>query len=278
MRGTCVLTAMALLLSGAALAQEAENIIKGGDAESGSIWRVGDVKIVDGGEGGGKCFSSKKPATWVGKQRIAISPDKTYTLSASLKSGGKVKSRAYFGFVPYTAKGRQIGPQMVNAYPETSTTLAEDCKKTDKVVRIVDGSQWKAGRHWLIAFDVKEDLSDLPNFHLSSPHFDRLEKKDGYWEIELPRPCGQSYPKGTAVRAQRYGGTYMYALRGGQETPDKWTRCKVKVKGVTKSGARSTQFWPGTAYVELLVLANHGQARKDVDLLVDDISLAESDK
>lgn len=278
MRNRWLVALLIALFAGAALAQEAEDLVKGGDAETGSIWARGNVKIADGGEGGGKCFSTRTRGSWIGKQRIPVSPEKTYVLSASFKSTGKAKSRAYLGFVPFSAKGRQIGPQMVNVCLNTLTALAEDCKKTDKIIKIVDGAKWKTGRHFLIAFGAKKDFSDLPNSKLSSANFVKIEKKEGFWEVELKGPCGQAFPKGTQVRAQAFGGSYMYCLVAYKEIPDKWTRYTVKIKGMAKYGAPSNKFWPGTASVSLLALTNYGQTKGDMELLVDNISLVELDK
>ena len=59
------------------------------------------------------------------------------------------------------------------------------------------------------------------------------------------------------MRNAESGGTYNYAMNGGQAVPDHATVYEAAVTGVWKDGLYSdTVFRPGTAFIRPLVLAN----------------------
>jgi len=59
--------------------------------------------------------------------------------------------------------------------------------------------------------------------------------------------------------------------------PSQWTQVKGRISGVAKSDLPSDRWWRGTAYAQVLILANYGQG-KESEVLVDDITMTVVEK
>ena len=134
-----------------------------------------------------------------------------------------------------------------------------------------DASKWKKANFTLVAFNTKKDLSDLPN-NAMSPIIDKVEQKNGMWEVMLKSPMTKAYPAGTAIRQQTHGSTYMYTGAGYASTPQDWKEFSGKVKGIAKSGTPYNQWWAGTKKAKIVIFSLDG---KPVEMEFKDIKLVE---
>jgi hypothetical protein len=261
------------------------NLVQNGDAETGTLdgW-TGFKKVISNDPHSGKfCFSAIGNAQVTSTGYIPIDPNKTYTLTAWLKSTGQQPSIVYVGYVPYEAdKAEIVEHHMVDAYPGTETTLVEACSPKDKILKIADGSKWANSSTYPpagVAFDVDGSgkYDDLPNRKLTGFSDLRVENKGEYWEVHLSDACGQAYPAGTKVREHFAGGTLIYNAASAVPVPTQWTKYTGTIHGVALSGAPNDQWWHGTKYAQILLLLNFGQ-NDTVSVAVDDISMTVSDK
>ncbi|HRU06266.1 MAG TPA: hypothetical protein P5137_10900 [Candidatus Brocadiia bacterium] len=256
-------------------------LVQNGGAEDGSLanWSGFDAVVADNPHTGNHCFIRKGNSTVRSNAMIPVAPGKVYTLSGWFRSAGQEDSKIYFGYAPYDEKKRPIGPANVNPLAGTDTTLAQPCAKGDTVLKIKDGAKWSVLPHGCVAFDTDPsgEYKDLPNFNLSSFGIVKVEKKDDCWEVTLKTECGQDRPAGAPVRMHMSGGTYIYNAAGNATVPKDWKQFTGVIKGTAVAGAPSGQWWPGTRYVQILVLANFGQKDTAV-LMADDITLTEADK
>jgi len=271
-----------LLAAAAPAAEEPKPLVKNGDAEAGTVenWTGLSGVVSEGAHSGKHSFFSTKAATIRSKELIPVSPDKVYTLTGWFKSAGKEKSLVYLGYVPFDEKKRQISPAHVGVLVGTDTTLAEACKKDDKVLKVADASKWKPQPYGTVAFntDATGKYADLPNRNITSYGIVKVEKKEGHWEVHLKKKCNRAYPAGTNIRLHKSGGSYIYNAAGRRPAPkDKWQAFTGRILGEALQGAPSNRFWHGTRFVQILILSNYGQ-KKDVRMLVDDISVTESEK
>ena len=90
-----------------------------------------------------------------------IDPNASYELTIKIKYNGN-RSGISFGGGFMT----NVGSSHVFCQPETLTELAADFTKGDNEIIVKDASKWKTGR-FMVAFDAKEDASDLPNRKLT---------------------------------------------------------------------------------------------------------------
>lgn len=97
--------------------------------------------------------------------------------------------------------------------------------KGAKSLTVKDASKWKKGKHDYVAFNAKNDMSDIPNFELAGK-ITKIEKTGDVYTISFARPLRKAYPAGTKVRQHRAGGTYIYTKYG--KTPKEWASWKGK--------------------------------------------------
>lgn len=183
---------------------------------------TGKPKVAD--VDGEKAFVStvKGYRVYALSKKIKIDPDKKYKVSVKVKQISDKPSFIWVGFLPYTAKGKTIGLQHgANNTKGSFTALTAAVAKGAKSITVKDASKWKKGKHYYAAFNAKEDMSDIPNFALSS----MIAKIDGN-TISLTKPLTKAYPEGTMLRQHRSGGTYIYTKSG--KAPKEWTTWKGK--------------------------------------------------
>lgn len=200
-------------------------------------------------------------------KQYEIDPAATYVLSGKFrKLAENVKVPLYFGFALYDKNGKWIHGMEATPYPTTETVLTEAAKKGSRILKVKDASKWRKQTPY-IAFNVKSDLSDLPNRDIS-PAIVHCVKKGDVWQITLRYGLKKDYPAGTKVR-QQSGPPYRYICSGRQLKTD-WTTFKSgRIKGF---GTKHTQFWNGAKYIKIVIFSNIGRnvslAMKDVDFQI----------
>lgn len=279
--GMGVLSLVLMLTPAAGFAQEAANLVKNGGAEAGTLdnWHNFSKVVSEAPHSGKFCFLRQGDAMVSSRELIPIDPSKTYVLTGWFKSVGKKPSRIYLGCFLYDARKTRICPHEVQCIAGTETTLVEACKKEDTVLKIADGAKWTTKGRSCVAFEVDDsgNYADLPNRKTTNFGITKIENKGDHWEVHLAKKCNLAYPAGTKVR-KHVGGSWMYSAAAAANVPAKWTQYTGPIKGVATQGAPTGQWWPGTKYVRILLLANHGPTGKDAELLVDDISMTISDE
>jgi hypothetical protein len=241
-----------------------------------SAWK-GQLKAVTTGQhSGASCLETAGNNRLFSNKMYKIDAEKTYVLSGWFKSIGGNPSRLYFGFMPLDKNKKNIGSRTITVEPKTETVLAADCKPDDTVIKIKDGSKWRKHKYCVIAFnaDLSGEYKDLPNTNITKAGIVNVEKEGDIWAVTLSKPCGKAFPAGTPVREHRSASSYQYSAASNKKVPAEWTKYSGTVKGISLINTPTKQFWAGTAYVRILILANY-QAKDDETLLFDDIKLEE---
>jgi hypothetical protein len=241
-----------------------------------SAW-VGKLKTVSTGQHSGEqCFETTGYSKITSKKIYKIDPAKNYFLSGWFKSVGKQPGRLYFGFLPLDKNKKQIYSLSVNTVAKTDTVLAAACKPEDKVIKIKDGLKWKKHKYALIAFntDTEGKYKDLPNLTTSPCGITSIEKQGDVWVVTLVKACGKAFPAGTPVREHLSTSSYQYCGVGNAKIPAEWKEYSATVKGIGIVNIPNKEFWPGTAYVRIIMLINL-QSKDDELMLWDDIKLEE---
>ena len=177
----------------------------------------------------------------VSKQHVAFDRTKpgVFTFEYKLAPGAK-PVMFYAALDTRDAKGALLFGAHIFGYKETETELAAPTKKTDRVFKIKDAAKWqepKYRRGVMVAFDVKEDNSDLPNRRITS--LVKGISPDG--EVTLRYPVGAAYPAGTRIRIHRdtcsfgIGSTYL-------KPTAEWKKCTVKIRPAAEGDPGS--WWP----------------------------------
>jgi len=254
-------------------------LVRNGNAETGdtSNWNFDGVDSNDY-HSGAYSFYEQGAKTVTSGDFIPVNLNREYNLEGWFKSNGTGgESKLYFGYIPYDENKVRIANEHVHVILGTETTLYEACNSEDKIVKIVDGTNWYYTiTHEFMAFDIDDsgNYNDLPNRELSNVNIINLTDQGDYWEVEFNTNVGKTYPLGTKVRMHASGGSYMYVAAGGVLVPTSWTQYvdSSGVKGESLYGTGYDMWWRGTRYARILMLANYQQSA-DYKLKVDDISL-----
>ena len=214
-------------------------------------------------------IDNKKHVT--SKKFTPVKAGKKYILSGSFKSLGKAPSKVYYGFICYDKKKRQINSMHSNVIKGTATSLAKACKKGDKVLVVKANKKWKRG-NYAVAFNVKDDFSDLPNREVVYK-ISKVVPKGADIEVQLPKPLRKAYPAGTKVRLHNNSyGYYLYTAVVGNAMPKTW-KSYNKSASLAKPGQMGWQYLrPGTAFVKVVILPNYSK-KKDEKLAFKDLKL-----
>jgi len=219
--GSLFVAALGLGIANAAIVEEIKV-----SAEGAKKFTV-TPKIID--MDGKKVFATppKSYPIYALKKKIKVDPAVKYKVSVKVKQLGEVPALVYLGFIPYDAKGRVIGLQHGSNNTKGSfTTLAAAAAKGAKSLSVKDASKWEKGSYYFVAFNAKEDMSDMPNFDLAGT-ITKIEKTGDVYTITFAKALKKAYPAGTMVRQHRAGGTYVYTKNG--KSPKAWTDWKGRV-------------------------------------------------
>lgn len=230
---------------------------------------VGQIKCED--VDGKPCAVVDNGKTIVSKKMTPVEPGKQYMLSGSFKSIGDSLSKVYYGFICYDKNKKTIGTLHSNIIAGSATTLAEACKKGDKVLVLKANTKWKKGNYG-IAFNVKDDFSDLPNREIIYK-IAKVTKKGENIELQLHKPLKKAYSAGTKVRMHTSAyGSYLYTAACGAAVPKSWKVYQGSAV-LAKPGQMGWKYLrPGTAFIKVVILPNY-RKKKDEKLAFKDLKL-----
>jgi len=243
-----------------AYADESQNLLNNGNAADGlNNWK-NVPKVAADGPNGAKCFEVTNSREISSLEFIPVDTNSEYRLSGWFKSGNNKENVVYLGLLQFDANKKLITSTSVNALDQSETVLAVEAKAGDTVIKINDASKWEQllkAKRLVIVFgaDDSGEYKDLPNYRYCS--VSNLEKKGDIWEATLRKPLAESFTANTKVRAHWASDHYLYVFGGKKNFAD-WTKCGNVVKPESKFGAENN-FWHGTKYVQVLLLANDGQ-------------------
>lgn len=167
------------------------------------------------------------------------------------------KKKPYIGIAGRTAAGRAIDSIAARRISPIFGETTAAVKATDTSV-VLKGDLEKWGKfirrapHYYLAFGVKADQSDLPNFDFSRSAikvdgFTRLE--NGTWKCDFVRTVGRDIPAGTAVGLHYIGSSYPYAVVPPCE--GEWKQLYGTFSADGAGG--SIRLFPGTAKAGLII-------------------------
>ncbi|MBQ4329000.1 MAG: hypothetical protein IJC27_04670 [Lentisphaeria bacterium] len=182
-------------------------------------------------------------ATIKSKDMIPVEAGKKYVVSGEFRliNPPEKAPRIYFGFYPCNAEGREISYLHVTIASKNILTVVKDVKAGDTSITLKGLPQWNPSQSCYIAFNVKEDKSDLPNFDIS-PALNWKEMKknaDGTCEVPTKKPFARAYAAGTSARLHQAGVTFVYA--GFGRVGGEWVKFTKEFK----------TFYPGTTQIKL---------------------------
>ncbi|MBO5689469.1 MAG: hypothetical protein J6S73_06015 [Lentisphaeria bacterium] len=235
----------------------AENLIR---QEGG--WQGADVDAELSKTEGTRVLRISKPKAWIFLgEKMAVDPAKTYTVSMELRSADAAAlSRVnYIGLVQQDSRSRSLVRDFVYAVPGAAVAkVAADAAKGAKEI-ILEGTvdlSRQGGKGICLAFNAKEDFSDLPNRDLSGKVL-RTAVVNGNTVFTLAQPLRHDVKAGTAARCHYHSAGFTYGVLMGGLTAD-WKKFTCRITGVADKGtADYNKFWPGVKTFQLLFVVNN---------------------
>lgn len=221
-------------------------------------------------------LSGHYTASLISKEYLPVAPDKTYVLSARLRSlAAKTPASANMGLRMYDKDKRPIHIHHVAAIANTSTRLADAAAPGATELVLVRNADFISPEFSAVAFHAANDFSDLPNFDLSPEVI--AHKEDGNRvRLTLKAPLEKAYPAGTAVRMHLPWGAPCYWVTDGWLDTE-WKEITTVFRGEAPIGTSITQFWRGTRYVRPFVwFGNYNRTPEPgARLLIDEFRFTE---
>lgn len=229
-----------------------------------------NAKKFDGGgtiytkeaQSGQNCYFVKGRNRLMSMNQIKIQPDKKYRASFYVKAVGESPAQIFAGWICYDKKGKVIPSEAFHSVRNSLTEVVSAAVKGDRIVKIKDGSKWKKGKAFQIAFNAKKDDSDLPNYQVYG--FEKLEKKDGVWQITLQKPLAFDVVKGTFVREHIKGGDFLF-VSNKVITPGEWQ----KLESIWYPGKNIRRAFS----VRMVLITNLAGKYKNSQILIDDLEM-----
>ena len=226
----------------------AETVFDGNEAELWQSKRLSNVNGVIAGNVGYAVVKCKK--------MIPVTAGKKYVVSAEFRliDPPAKAPRLFFGFFPCTADGQEISFLSVTPAAKNIIKVVKDVNVGDKSIVLEGMPAWTPGQYCRLAFNVKEDKSDLPNFDVSPiPDWKNMKKNsDGNIEVTMKAPFTKAYAAGTTVRLHLAGNSYVYA--GYPRVSGEWVKISKEIK----------DFYPGTTQIKLAFNAEAANCKVEI--------------
>jgi len=186
-----------------------------------------------------------------------IDPRKIYRVSGEFQAGTNSGiGTVAFGLAPFDAQDRPIAPSEVNPQPATRTSLTAAAAAGSDRILLPAQSNWQMRPYASIAFNSKEDGSDLPNRELYE-----IAAIDGD-TVKLKKPLARTYAAGTKVCMHLSGNAYIYGGALFRKAPaDHWQCFEGLIGGIAAGGIPMDMFWAGTTKARLLFYTNQPELR-----------------
>ena len=199
------------------------------------------------------------------KKLIAIDPAKKYTFKMTIAAPEAQKSSyMLWGLFPANAKGQLLTARTLQSYPGTFTTVVEAAPKGATAVKVKDGSKWSKSTSGLIAFDAKEDNSDIPTGKIIPCSVKDIKKEGDVWVLTLRKPLTRALAANAAIRQHSDGGYYYFGARMIGKNP---VTAKTTVTGQAPHGHYTTKgFHPGMKYAYLVILSDWNGMKNNVEI------------
>lgn len=248
---------------------ESPGVLKvSGDNVAVSSWDR-QSKIVSSNEDGSFGITGKTSSI-ITKNNIYVS-DKPMSLSLKVKNTGDFPTRIYAGFIPYSFNYCLLdNKNYPRAGKNTILKVLSVDPQNGKV--IVDGyAEWNKGNY--IAFNAKEDLSDIPSTNLLKiVQIDKLE--NGNAEITLDAPLQTTIKENDKLRIHGSAGQYKYAeikeLQPGEES---FFNAEIK-RDDNILIWDSPSFSRGVYYTKVVILSYSIDSEKENSIVISDFTVA----
>ena len=195
-------------------------------------------------------FTLKGMVHLFGKDLVTVEPGKRYSVTAEIRNPKEEElSGICLAVVFVKGNGELVHSREYLAMPGTETVLDTPTGMADTILTVKANPKWEKHKHWAygVAFDAKEDESDLPNAKVSTAITDFKPDGDNI-KVTLSKPLYAEFPAGTKVRLHHYGSFYLPCPK------EAWYNFADKewktIGGAVKLPANAKKFRPAIIYYD----------------------------
>ena len=194
---------------------------------------------------------AQKRAEFFSKDMVEIKPDGKYFIRLKVREISP-KARLWVVTKNYNADGREFNPTSVDADAQALGFLGSYAHEGATEVKVRDIEKWAPiKRRAMLAFDAKQDDSDLPN---SNYYAIKSIAPDG--TVTLGKPLRRGYRAGTMVRRHFENGPYdslIFTTMGAD-----FQVFRRDISGVSEKGREFGKWLRGTAKVRVGIQVEGG--------------------
>lgn len=176
-------------------------------------------------------------------EQITVDPAKTYTFTAAMRCVDGKKSVFMPIVLQYDAAKNTIGTGRAKTIDDTFTQLLAPVKRGDKSLLVKDAKLWPQKELLVIAFNTKEDYSDLPTPRVNWNTIESIVPENGAFRVNLKSIVPFNAAPG-GIRLHRNGPLYMFPA-GGRQTGDNWQTITGKITGMERKNFTDNSWAPG---------------------------------
>ena len=216
-------------------------------AQSRDDWHIRKPAVLADG-----VFSHASGQRLIAEKSFNVAEGKKYIISGEFRIvGASAPSPLYFGFVPYTADGREIGFQHYRMVARTTMgEVAQSAAPGATEIVMKKNPTWNLTKGTLlIAFNAKADGSDLPNFNIVTVK--KIVQNADNTVVQLSSALKEAVPAGTSARLHGYGASFLYAGCFGKKINDQWQ----KFTGTITFDSGAVRWAPGTKQAKVAFLS-----------------------
>lgn len=173
-------------------------------------------------------------------------PAKKYSISAEIMTDCKIRVPGLsFGYVLFADNGYDfIRVYEYYTSPNGFTELAKAVGPTDTVITVKKPAGFKNDRNksYVLAFEAKEDESDLPNSKVTTA-IKKMDIGADTITLTVAKPTFAAYPAGTKVRFH-FNGSFFYPVNNYERANGTWR----KIGGAMKFPKGARNFKPCIIY------------------------------
>ena len=176
-------------------------------------------------------------------ETISIDPEKTFKFTVSCRAVKGANPAFMPVIMQYDKKGRVVSVARVDVIGGTFTQLLAPVKSGDTSILVKDATLWIRKRLLVIAFDAKEDYSDLPNSRLNWNTITGISEENGSFRVQLAQKIPFNAGK-CGVRLHNNGSALMYPV-GGKNLQDQWITFSGSITGRERKAFSNRKWAPG---------------------------------
>ena len=172
-----------------------EKITPRNPAHDPASYRITGGKVETAIHNGEEVLKVTGPAVLESLVKIPVDPEnQVVQFSGEILSGSGKTGINHFGARCYTDNGN-LTDNIFWTVEESKTKLIEPCRAEDCFIKVEDASKWWRSSYFRVNIGGNITGRDLGI----------VRKKEGYYLVQLQRPCGFSLPAGTPVHLQANG-------------------------------------------------------------------------